>query len=202
MISTSFSLLPHLQLFPGSKVRSPHHTPLHMRSYFSHFIIFSSIFFFHHRISHTSAMMGFSMLTPNYRRELQKHSTKKRKCYCLRGGVKLANCFGPWDHLSLEVPASKVNKDHISSGNFLLNEIRQSRCCRPTASRPEEMSLSYLSRLGRGGAGEGHLRFRHFESVGEHIRYYRENKPNSLYQPADCDQQSSTKHHNTPVEDV
>lgn len=137
-------------------------------------------------------MMGLGTLTPNYRRELQKHSTKKRKCYCLRGGVKLTNCFGPWDYLSLDVPAGQVNQDHISSGNFLLNEIRQSRHCRTTArgsGRCDEMSL------GRLGRGEGHLRFRHFESVKEHIRYYRENKPNSLH----LSDPEHSKHHNSPV---
>lgn len=141
-------------------------------------------------------MMDLSTFTPNYRRELQKYTTKKRNCYCLRGGVKVANCFGPWDYLSLDVPADKVNQDHISSGNFLLNELRRSRCCRTMArgsGRSDEMSLGYLSRLGRGGAGE---RFRHFESVEEHIRYYRDNKPNSLHI---SDPEGSTKHHNTPV---
>ena len=130
--------------------------------------------------------MGMDTLVLNYPRELLKYSTRKRKCSCLRGGVKIANCFGPWDYLSLDVPPGKANHNHISSGSFLLSELRQStRCCKPTARPParrcDEISLGYLSKLGRGGEGEAHLRFRHFESVEEHIKYYRENKPNSLH---------------------
>jgi hypothetical protein len=128
-------------------------------------------------------------LTSNYSRELQKYSTKKKKCHCLRGGVKLANCFGPWDYLSLDIPPGKANYDHVSTGNFLLDELKQSTRCKATPRAPgrnryDEISLGYLSKLGRGGEGQAHLRFRHFESVGEHIKYYRENKPNSLHPPA------------------
>lgn len=139
----------------------------------------------------------------NYRTELQKHSTKKRKCYCLRGGVKLANCFGPWDYLSLDVPLGRENRNHISSGNYLLDEVRQLTRCRTTARGPcgrrDEISLGYLSRLGRGGPGQGHLQFRHLESVGEHIRYYRENKPNSLHQDVDSSEHQETS---APNEDM
>lgn len=47
------------------------------------------------------------------------------------------------------------------------------------------ISLNYLSRVNKSGccprdAGGGHLSFRHFESVEEYIKHYRDNKPNSL----------------------
>lgn len=161
-----------------------------MRSSFSFFLLFHTSFFFDTRMQDHN-MMGLRTLAPNYPRELQKHSTRKRKCYCLRGGVKLANCFGPWDYLSLDVPPGKANENHISAGNYLLNELRQSTRCKTTARGPgrryDEISLGYLSKLGRGGEGEAHLRFRHLESVEEHIKYYRENKPNSLHLSASQD---------------
>ncbi len=136
------------------------------------------------RMSEVTAGLNSLPFSYRYRRDLQKQSNKKRKCYCLRGGLKIANCFGPWDQVSLDVPPERANRDHICNGSFLLSEVRQStRCSKPTTAKPhgrkydDSISLGYLSRAGQ---GDGHLRFSHLESVEEHMRHYRENKPNSL----------------------
>lgn len=152
-------------------------------------------------------MVGASTLLFSYPMELLKYSTRKRRCSCLRDGVKIANCFGPWDYLSLDVPPGKANHNHISTGSFLLSELRQStRCCKPTARAParrcDEISLGYLSKLGRGGEGAAHLRFRHFETVEEHIKYYRENKPNSLHLSANQDAGQQQEAARPAVEEV
>ena len=138
-----------------------------------------------------------SSSSPKHRRDLHKEFRKSRRCYCLRGGLKLTNCFGSWDQLSQAVPADNTNPNHICDQSFLLNDLKQlaNRKSLPSIARQPSkrcdgpMSLSYLSRSGKSTAGE--LRFRHFESVDEHIKHYRENKPNSLYPPAAETEQES-----------
>lgn len=128
--------------------------------------------------------------SPKNRRDLYKEFNKNRKCYCLRGGLKLANCFGSWDDLALEVPSGNTNPNHICDQSFLLNDLRQltnRRAFHSTAKQTNRrcdttISLSYLSRSGK-STNDGQLRFHHFERVDEHIKHYRENKPNSLHCP-------------------
>ena len=115
--------------------------------------------------------------TRDHRNDLLKQSTGERKCNCLRGNVKLTDHFGPWDlqSLALEVPKGQ---EHICDGNFVLSEIRcgktTSKC--PSKKPGDDISQGYLGRANKARR----LRFRHFESVQEHLKYYRENKPNAL----------------------
>lgn len=115
--------------------------------------------------------------TRDHRRDLLKQSTGGRKCNCLRGNVKLADCFGPWDHpsLALDVP---IGQEHVCDGNFVLSEVRYEKTISKCPSKKsEDISMGYLNRE---NTRARRLRFRHFESVEEHQKYYRENKPNAL----------------------
>lgn len=107
--------------------------------------------------------------------------------------MKLANSFGSWDSLALEVPPDNVNPDHICDHSSLLSNHKPptrktlpSIAKHPGGRRCEgALSLGYLSRSGKNtGTAAGSLQFHHFNSVEEHIKYYRENKPNSLYSPS------------------
>lgn len=135
----------------------------------------------------------------NHRRDLQllfRESNKKRYCYCLRGGVEIADYFGSWDHIALELPA---NSNHICDGNYLLNYIKHRKSTalvkHPNkksgvpASSGLNISLEYLTRTSTSvsktdnNSGDHDSQFHHFESVKEHIKHYRRTKPNSLYVP-------------------
>ena len=127
---------------------------------------------------------GYLSSSPCHTRELKKQSTLKKKCYCLRGSTKLSSSFGPWDHLALEIPP---DNRHVCTGKFLLSDLKQpaatqrkslSKCRKK--SHGSSLSLGYLSKSC--ALKDDRYKFRHFSSVSEHIRHYRENKPNSLYE--------------------
>ena len=138
---------------------------------------------------------GYLSSSPRHSKELLKHSSIARRCYCLRGSTKIANSFGPWDHLALEIPPGNANSRHVSDGKFLLSDLKQPST---VAQRKILPSLVKCSKRGQGSTvslghisrtschsvqAEDRLKFRHFATVNEHIRHYRENKPNSLYEP-------------------
>ncbi len=136
---------------------------------------------------------GYLSNSPYHSQDLLKYSNNniKKRCYCLRGSTKLANCFGPWDHLALEIPPGNANPRHVSNGKFLLSDLKQpavtQRKILPSLvkcpKRGSTVSLGYLSRSCT--ASDSRCKFRHFATIAEHIRHYRENKPNSLYDPAE-----------------
>ena len=135
--------------------------------------------------------------SPKHRRDLHREFSKPRRCYCLRGGLKLANCFGSWDSISLEVPPGNANPSHVCDGSFLLEGLGGRRSYPPAQKQPSErskgsFSLGYLTRSGKSAnhhpasanVGAGQLRFHHFDCVEDHIKHYRVNKPNTLHSPS------------------
>lgn len=115
--------------------------------------------------------------TRDHRRALLKQSTGERTCNCLRGSVKQADYFGPWDlpSLALDVPKGK---EHVCDGNFVLSEVR---CGKTTSKYPSTSTSKKPIDEGYSNRAKARrLRFRHFESVKEHLQYYRDNKPNAL----------------------
>ena len=133
-----------------------------------------------------------------HRRDLHKSFSRNRRCYCLRGGLKLANCFGPWDNLALEVPPDSPNSSHVCDHNFLVNDLKQLANRRSFWKQPSRrndcsLSLNYLSRSGRSANDGSSVRFHHFDSVHEHIKHYRKHKPNSLHSPATENAQESAE---------
>ena len=140
---------------------------------------------------------GYLSNSPHHSNDLRKYSKIKRRCYCLGGSAKLSKCFGPWDHNALEIPPDNANSRHVSDGKFLLSDLKQPAVVQrkilpslvkcPKRGYGSTVSLGYLSRNCAPTDNE-RWRFRHFATVAEHIRHYRENKPNSLYEPAEQEQ--------------
>ena len=165
---------PHLQLF----ILIMRSVPLHSSCHFYGLIKMYS-------------RHGYLSNSPYHSQDLQRYSNIKSVCHCLRGTTKLANCFGPWDHLAEEIPPGNANSRHVSDGKFLLSDLKQHavphRKTLPSLvkcpKRGSTVSLGYLSRSC--AAKEELCKFRHFVTVAEHIRHYRQNKPNSLYEPAE-----------------
>lgn len=129
--------------------------------------------------------------------DLNKESNRKKKCYCLRGGLKLINCFGAWDRNGLDPPEHDYRM-HVCSGHYLLDycirrraptaHYHSHRKALPSVIYPKAndmLSLSYLCRFPKEKTESEQQesdenKFHHFETAEEHIKFYRENNAYSL----------------------
>lgn len=123
------------------------------------------------------ALLHQNIIMPYNANNLYRESIRKKKCYCFKGGTKLANSFGAWDHDGVEVPEQSPYY-HQASGIFLLDHALQSTVHRKPAKKSDGSCACRAKE--KWSEGEEQSKFHHFYTLESYMRHYRESKQ-SLY---------------------